>query len=127
MRISYWSSDGCSADLQDKLRIAVIAVDPTRRRGGGALLGDRIRMNSVHNGGAESPILFRSLATRGSHELPDGLEDVLTVVKAAGHDLVVLETPRIGPGYAGYLPFVATSIYVLPPEFRPASPPQNTE
>nr|WP_179503712.1 fused isobutyryl-CoA mutase/GTPase IcmF [Nocardioides daedukensis] len=108
-------------DQQDKLRIAVIAVDPTRRRGGGALLGDRIRMNSVHNGGAESPILFRSLATRGSHELPDGLEDVLTVVKAAGHDLIVLETPGIGQGDAGVLPFVDTSMYVMTPEFGAAS------
>ena len=58
-------------DQQDKLRVAVVAVDPTRRRGGGALLGDRIRMNSLGSavGGADCTY-FRSLATRGSHELP---------------------------------------------------------
>ncbi|CAM5742607.1 Fused isobutyryl-CoA mutase [Streptomyces alboniger] len=79
-------------DQQDKLRIAVIAVDPTRRRGGGALLGDRIRMNSLDG----SRVFFRSLATRGSHELPEHLSDVIGVVKAAGFDLVIVETPGIG-------------------------------
>ncbi|CAM5453923.1 Fused isobutyryl-CoA mutase OS=Streptomyces antimycoticus OX=68175 GN=mcm PE=3 SV=1 [Streptomyces antimycoticus] len=54
-------------DQQDKLRVAVIAVDPTRRRGGGALLGDRIRMNSLDG----NRVFFRSLATRNSRELPD--------------------------------------------------------
>ena len=53
-------------DQQDKLRVAVLAVDPTRRRGGGALLGDRIRMNSLDG----DRVFFRSLATRGAHELP---------------------------------------------------------
>src|SRR5207253_10344054 len=53
-------------DQEDKLRIAVLAVDPTRRRGGGALLGDRIRMNSLD----AQHVFFRSLATRGAHELP---------------------------------------------------------
>ncbi|MDT0201579.1 fused isobutyryl-CoA mutase/GTPase IcmF [Nocardioides sp. AE5] len=104
-------------DQQDKLRVAVIAVDPTRRRGGGALLGDRIRMNSLSG----DTTLFRSLATRGSHELPDGLTDVLTVVKAAGFDLVILETPGIGQGDAGVLPYVDTSMYVMTPEFGAAS------
>ncbi|MGZ6827910.1 MAG: cobalamin-dependent protein, partial [Mycobacteriales bacterium] len=59
-------------DQQDKLRVAVIAVDPTRRKGGGALLGDRIRMNSLDG----DRVFFRSLATRGAHELPDHLPDV---------------------------------------------------
>ncbi|MGA8987326.1 cobalamin-dependent protein, partial [Aeromicrobium sp.] len=62
-------------DQQDKLRIAVIAVDPTRRRGGGALLGDRIRMNSLDGERA----YFRSLATRGSRELPESLPDVISI------------------------------------------------
>ncbi len=65
-------------DQQDKLRIAVLAVDPTRRKGGGALLGDRIRMNSLDG----DRVFFRSLATRGAHELPEHLDDVITVLKA---------------------------------------------
>ncbi|MFF9853037.1 fused isobutyryl-CoA mutase/GTPase IcmF [Streptomyces litmocidini] len=104
-------------DQQDKLRIAVIAVDPTRRRGGGALLGDRIRMNSLDG----DRIFFRSLATRGSHELPEHLSDVIDVVKAAGFDLVIVETPGIGQGDAAIVPFVDTSLYVMTPEFGAAS------
>ncbi|MET9730293.1 fused isobutyryl-CoA mutase/GTPase IcmF [Streptomyces sp. NPDC006458] len=104
-------------DQQDKLRIAVIAVDPTRRRGGGALLGDRIRMNSLDGG----QVFFRSLATRGSRELPEHLSDVIDVVKAAGFDLVVVETPGIGQGDAAIVPFVDTSLYVMTPEFGAAS------
>lgn len=104
-------------DQQDKLRIAVIAVDPTRRRGGGALLGDRIRMNSLDG----NRVFFRSLATRGSHELPEHLSDVIDVVKAAGFDLVIVETPGIGQGDAAIVPFVDTSLYVMTPEFGAAS------
>ncbi|MCD9200142.1 fused isobutyryl-CoA mutase/GTPase IcmF [Aeromicrobium wangtongii] len=104
-------------DQQDKLRIAVIAVDPTRRRGGGALLGDRIRMNSLDGERA----YFRSLATRGSHELPETLADVIDVIKAAGFDLVIVETPGIGQGDAAIVPFVDSSMYVMTPEFGAAS------
>jgi methylmalonyl-CoA mutase len=104
-------------DQQDKLRIAVLAVDPTRRRGGGALLGDRIRMNSLDG----DRIFFRSLATRGAHELPEHLADVIAVLKAAGFDLVVVETPGIGQGDAAIVPFVDTSMYVMTPEFGAAS------
>ena len=104
-------------DQQDKLRIAVIAVDPTRRKGGGALLGDRIRMNALEG----HQTFFRSLATRGSHELPESLADVITVVKAAGFDLVIVETPGIGQGDAAIVPFVDTSLYVMTPEFGAAS------
>ncbi|WP_030423057.1 fused isobutyryl-CoA mutase/GTPase IcmF [Streptomyces sp. NRRL F-5065] len=104
-------------DQRDKLRIAVIAVDPTRRRGGGALLGDRIRMNSLDG----DRVFFRSLATRGSRELPEHLSDVIAVVKAAGFDLVVVETPGIGQGDAAIVPFVDTSMYVMTPEFGAAS------
>lgn len=103
-------------DHADKLRVAVVAIDPTRRKGGGALLGDRIRMNAL--GG---PVTFRSLATRGSHEVPDHLADVIAVLKAAGHDLVIVETPGIGQGDAGILPFVDRSLYVMTPEFGAAS------
>ncbi|MCR4514191.1 fused isobutyryl-CoA mutase/GTPase IcmF [Aeromicrobium sp. 50.2.37] len=104
-------------DQQDKLRVAVLAVDPTRRRGGGALLGDRIRMNSLDGERA----YFRSLATRGSHELPDCLDDVVAVLKAAAFDLVVVETPGIGQGDAAIVPHVDTSMYVMTPEFGAAS------
>ncbi len=104
-------------DQQDKLRVAVVAVDPTRRKGGGALLGDRIRMNSLDG----DRTYFRSLATRGAHELPDYLGDVITVLKAAGFDLVVVETPGIGQGDAAVVPYVDTSLYVMTPEFGAAS------
>jgi len=110
-------------DQQDKLRIAVVAVDPTRRKGGGALLGDRIRMNSLSLGrnSDSDRTYFRSLATRGAHELPDHLDDVLTVLKAGGFDLVVVETPGIGQGDAAIIPFADTSLYVMTPEYGAAS------
>ena len=111
-------------DQQDKVRVAVIAVDPTRRKGGGALLGDRIRMNSLDLSGDgldRDRVYFRSLATRGAHELPEHLTDVLDVVKAAGFDLVIVETPGIGQGDAAIVPFVDTSLYVMTPEFGAAS------
>ena len=104
-------------DQEDKLRIAVVAVDPTRRKGGGALLGDRIRMNSLDG----DRVYFRSLATRGAHEVPPYLPDVITVLKAAGFDLVVVETPGIGQGDAGIVPLVDTALYVMTPEFGAAS------
>ncbi len=104
-------------DQQDKLRIAVLAVDPTRRKGGGALLGDRIRMNSLDG----DRVFFRSLATRGAHELPEHLDDVISVLKASGFDLVIVETPGIGQGDAAIVPFVDTSLYVMTPEFGAAS------
>jgi methylmalonyl-CoA mutase len=105
-------------DQEDKLRIAVVAVDPTRRRGGGALLGDRIRMNSL----AAGRTFFRSLATRGaSTELPDHLPDVIAACKGAGYDLVIVETPGIGQGDAAIVPLVDVSLYVMTPEFGAAS------
>ncbi len=104
-------------DQQDKLRVAVLAVDPTRRRGGGALLGDRIRMNSLDG----DRIFFRSLATRGSSELPGHLHDAITACKAAGYDLVIVETPGIGQGDAAIVPFADVSLYVMTPEFGAAS------
>ena len=104
-------------DQQDKLRVAVLAVDPTRRRGGGALLGDRIRMNSL-----DSPqIYFRSLATRGAHELPTNIDEMILACKAAGYDLVILETPGIGQGDAAIIDHVDVAMYVMTPEFGAAS------
>jgi isobutyryl-CoA mutase len=103
---------------EDKLRIAVVAVDPTRRRGGGALLGDRIRMNSLDG----ERVFFRSLATRtAGGELPEHLADVLAACSAAGYDLVIVETPGIGQGDAAIVPFADVSLYVMTPEFGAAS------
>ncbi len=105
-------------DQEDKLRIAVLAIDPSRRRGGGALLGDRIRMNAL--GGDQ--IFFRSLATRtpGS-AVPDNLGDVIGACKAAGFDLVIVETPGIGQGDASITDFCDVSLYVMTPEYGAAS------
>ncbi len=111
-------------DQHDHVRVAVLAVDPTRRRGGGALLGDRIRMNSLDLDGPgldRDRVYFRSLATRGAHELPEHLTDVIAAAKAAGFDLVVVETPGIGQGDAAVVPFVETSLYVMTPEYGAAS------
>jgi isobutyryl-CoA mutase len=105
-------------DLQDKLRIAVLAIDPTRRRGGGALLGDRIRMTSID----PSRVFFRSIATRAADsEVPRALTDAISACKAAGFDLIIVETPGIGQGDAGIVPFVDHSLYVMTPEFGAAS------
>jgi isobutyryl-CoA mutase len=105
-------------DQEDKLRVAIIAVDPTRRKGGGALLGDRIRMNSI----GVPNVFFRSLATRSSRgEVPEALSGVIDACKAAGFDLVVVETPGIGQGDAGIVPYSDVSLYVMTPEFGAAS------
>ena len=105
-------------DQEDKLRVAVIAVDPTRRKGGGALLGDRIRMNSI----GVPNVFFRSLATRSSRgEVPEALAGVIDACKAAGFDLVIVETPGIGQGDAGIVPYSDVSLYVMTPEFGAAS------
>ena len=105
-------------DQEGKLLVAVLAVDPTRRRGGGALLGDRIRMGSV--GGAD--VFFRSLATRGAQtEVPVVVADAIAACRAWGADLVIVETPGIGQGDAGLVPFVDVPVYVMTPEFGAAS------
>ncbi|HME65284.1 MAG TPA: fused isobutyryl-CoA mutase/GTPase IcmF [Streptosporangiaceae bacterium] len=104
-------------DQQDKLRIAVLAVDPTRRRGGGALLGDRIRMNALQS----EHVFFRSLATRGARELPEHIEAIIAACQAAGYDLVILETPGIGQGDAAVVPLADVALYVMTPEFGAAS------
>ena len=102
----------------DRLRIAIVAADPTRRRTGGALLGDRIRMNAIDHPG----IYMRSLATRASgQEIPAALPDVLAAVQLAGFDLVIVETSGIGQGDAALAPLVDASLYVMTPEFGAAS------
>ena len=105
-------------DQSDRLKIALLAVDPTRRRTGGALLGDRIRMNAIDH----PNVYMRSLATRGAAaELPDYLDRVIRLTRLAGFDLVIVETPGIGQGDAGVVPFVDVPIYVMTPEFGAAS------
>jgi methylmalonyl-CoA mutase len=105
-------------DQEDKLRVAVIAVDPTRRRGGGALLGDRIRMNALHG----TQVFFRSMATRTSTTaVPEHLDDAIAACKAAGFDLVVVETPGIGQGDASITAHCDVSLYVMTAEYGAAS------
>jgi methylmalonyl-CoA mutase len=105
-------------DQEDKLRLAVVAVDPSRTKGGGALLGDRIRMNSID----PDRVYFRSLATRGAAaEVPGELSDVIAACRASGADVVIVETPGIGQGDAALAPLVDISLYVMTPEFGAAS------
>ena len=129
-------------DQQDRISVAVVAIDPTRRRGGGALLGDRIRMNAISlpdmstgdDAASDGPqaadgvqgtervrAYFRSMATRGDKEVPEALPVAIDVLKAAGFDLIIVETPGIGQGDAGIVPYVDASLYVMTPEFGAAS------
>jgi isobutyryl-CoA mutase len=109
-------------DYGDTLTIAVLAIDPSRRKSGGALLGDRIRMNAIGDWGAGPRVYLRSMATReASSEVSDALPDALMLCKAAGFDLIVVETSGIGQGDAAIVPFVDESLYVMTPEFGAAS------
>jgi isobutyryl-CoA mutase len=103
----------CLADFPD-LRIAVLAVDPTRRRTGGALLGDRIRMNAL----ASPRIYMRSLATRRAHlALSAQVEPMLKLLCGVGFGLVVLETAGIGQGDSEVADLADFSVYVMTPEY----------
>jgi len=96
------------------IKIAIISSDPSRRKTGGALLGDRIRMNSI-----ETPrVYMRSLATRGSRsEVAGALPEAIEVAKSAGFDLVIAETAGIGQGDSRISEMVDLSIYVMTSEF----------
>jgi methylmalonyl-CoA mutase len=105
-------------DQADALAVAVIAVDPSRRKSGGALLGDRIRMNAI----AHPRIYMRSLATRDTGtEISAALPETVAACKLAGFDLVIVETSGIGQGSAAIVPHVDVSLYVMTPEFGAAS------
>jgi methylmalonyl-CoA mutase len=105
-------------DQDDRLQIAVIAVDPSRRKSGGALLGDRIRMNAI----AGDRVFMRSLATRDANtEISAALPEVIAACKLAGFDLILVETSGIGQGNAAIVPHVDASLYVMTPEFGAAS------
>ncbi|MEO6819817.1 MAG: methylmalonyl-CoA mutase family protein, partial [Ginsengibacter sp.] len=98
--------------------IAVISVDPSRKKTGGALLGDRIRMNSIHNPRA----YMRSLATRENDKaLSNHVQEALDICKAAGYDFLILESAGVGQSDASILDFVDVSMYVMTPEFGAAS------
>ena len=103
-------------DTEDKLKIAILAVDPSRRGGVGALLGDRIRMNSLSAGRT----YMRSLATRSASGLPQHLADVVLACQA-GHDLVIVETPGIGQGDSAVADLVDVALYVMTPEYGAAT------
>jgi len=109
-------------DQQDRLRIAVISIDPSRRKSGGALLGDRIRMNAIGPWQAGPRVFMRSLATRDfGSEISQALPDVIAACKAAGFDLIIVETSGIGQGDAAIVPLVDVPMYVMTPEFGAAS------
>ncbi|WP_338845736.1 fused isobutyryl-CoA mutase/GTPase IcmF [Massilia sp. W12] len=109
-------------DQGDRLNIALISIDPSRRKSGGALLGDRIRMNAIGPWQGKSSVFMRSLATReAGSEISQALPDVIAACKVAGFDLVIVETSGIGQGDAAIVPLVDVSMYVMTPEFGAAS------
>ena len=94
--------------------IGLLLVDPTRRRSGGALLGDRIRMNAIHGPG----IFARSLATRRAHlALSRAVADAIRVLQAADFDLILVETAGIGQSDSEVIDLADTSVYVMTPEY----------
>ncbi len=116
-------------DQHDALRVALISIDPSRRKSGGALLGDRIRMNAIGpwgtapaEGDSGQRVFMRSLATRDfGSEISQALPDVIAAAKVAGFDLIVVETSGIGQGDAAIVPHVDVPLYVMTPEFGAAS------
>jgi isobutyryl-CoA mutase len=104
-------------DFEDKT-LAIISVDPSKRKTGGALLGDRIRMNAIHH----PRVFMRSLATRQSNlALSKYVQDAVDTVKAAGFDMVILETSGIGQSDTEIIEHSDLSLYVMTPEYGAAS------
>ena len=109
-------------DQGDALHIAVISIDPSRRKSGGALLGDRIRMNAIGPWQNGPRVFMRSLATRDfGSEISQALPDVIAACRVAGFDVVIVETSGIGQGDAAIVPLVDIPVYVMTPEFGAAS------
>jgi methylmalonyl-CoA mutase len=105
------------ADLPDKT-LAIISIDPSKRKTGGALLGDRIRMNAIFN----PRVYMRSLATRQSNlALSKYVKDAINVAKVAGFDLVIVETSGIGQSDTEIVDHSDVSLYVMTPEYGAAS------
>ena len=104
-------------DFEDK-SIAIVSVDPSKRKTGGALLGDRIRMNSIKN----KRVYMRSLATRQSNlALSKHVDDALSILKVASFDLILLETSGIGQSDTEILDHSDVSMYVMTPEYGAAT------
>src|SRR5688572_30125079 len=104
-------------DFKEK-NIAIVSVDPSKRKTGGALLGDRIRMNSISN----PRVYMRSLATRQSNlALSKHVQDAVDVLKAAHYDLIILETSGIGQSDTEIIEHSDVSLYVMTPEYGAAS------
>lgn len=104
-------------DFPEK-QIAVVSVDPSKRKTGGALLGDRIRMNSIKN----ARVYMRSLATRQSNlALSKHVAEAINVLKAAAYDLIILETSGIGQSDTEILDHSDVSLYVMTPEYGAAT------
>lgn len=104
-------------DFKDK-KLGIISVDPSKRKTGGALLGDRIRMNAINN----PRVFMRSLATRQSNlALSAYVKDAIQILKAAGFDLIVLETSGIGQSDTEILDHSDVSLYVMTPEYGAAT------
>ncbi|MDA8695720.1 methylmalonyl-CoA mutase family protein [Flavobacteriales bacterium] len=104
-------------DFSDK-RMAIVSVDPSKRKTGGALLGDRIRMNAIASG----RVYMRSLATRQSNlALSRHVGDALGILKVAGFDLIVLETSGIGQSDTEIMDHSDVALYVMTPEFGAAT------
>ena len=104
-------------DFTDK-KLAIVSVDPSKKKTGGALLGDRIRMNAINN----ERVYMRSLATRQSNlALSKHVNDALAILKAAEYDLIILETSGIGQSDTEILDHSDASLYVMTPEFGAAT------
>ncbi len=104
-------------DFKDK-NIAIVSVDPSKRKTGGALLGDRIRMNAINN----NRVYMRSLATRQSNlALSKHVAEALSILKASKYDLIILETSGIGQSDTEIMDHSDVSLYVMTPEFGAAT------
>lgn len=104
-------------DFQDK-HIGIISVDPSKRKTGGALLGDRIRMNAIRN----DRVFMRSMATRQSNlAVSKYILDAVNILKAANYDLIILETSGIGQSDTQITDYCDTSMYVMTPEYGAAT------
>ena len=99
-------------------KLAIISVDPTKRKTGGALLGDRIRMNSIHH----PNIYMRSFATREANlSINKSIHNALKVLKAAGFDMIIVESAGIGQSDSQIMDFADVALYVMTPEFGAAT------
>lgn len=102
----------------DDLEVALLTVDPTRRRTGGALLGDRIRMNSIYSNGSSERVYMRSFATReANRSTSEAMKEAMNVCRAAGFDLILLETAGIGQSDTAIVDLTDVSLYVMTHDF----------